>query len=64
MAATHSVVLYDPKDTSAEVEGGGGLPGRLLRPHPGGVHALCQFYGWCDKHHLGLFEVTRTHIEL
>ncbi|HEV2071197.1 MAG TPA: site-specific integrase [Acidimicrobiales bacterium] len=65
MAVTHSVVLYDPTETSAEVKAAAGfLAGYSGRTREAYTLDLRQFYGWCDKHHLRLFEVTRTHIEL
>ncbi len=65
MAVTHSVVLYDPKETSAEVKAAAGfLAGYSGRTREAYTLDLRQFYGWCDRHHLQLFEVTRTHIEL
>ncbi|MBW3546513.1 MAG: site-specific integrase [Actinobacteria bacterium] len=65
MTATHSVVLYDPKDTSAEVQAAAGfLAGYSGRTREAYTLDMRQFYGWCDRHHLELFEVTRTHIEL
>ncbi len=61
MAVTHSVVLYDPKETSAEVKAAAGfLAGYSGRTREAYTLDLRQFYGWCDKHHLRLFEVTRT----
>ncbi len=63
MAATHSVVLCDPKETSAEVKAAAGfVAGYSGRTREAYTLDLRQFYGWCDKHHLRLFEV--THIEL
>ncbi len=65
MAVTHSVVLYDLKETSAEVKAAAGfLAGYSGRTREAYTLDLRQFYGWCDRHHLQLFEVTRTHIEL
>ncbi len=62
MAATHSVVLYDPRETSAEVKAAAGfLAGYSGRTRDAYTLDLRQFYGWCDRHHLQLFEVTRTH---
>ena len=63
MAVTHFVVLCDPPETSAEVKAAAGF----VAATPGGTREAYtldprQFYGWCDKHHLLLFEVTRTHI--
>jgi integrase/recombinase XerD len=65
MAVTHSVVLYDPTETSAEVKAVAGfLAGYSGRTREAYTLDLRQFYGWCDRHRLQLFEVTRTHIEL
>ena len=65
MAVTHSVVLYDPKETSAEVKAAAGfLAGYSGRTREAYTLDLRQFYGWCANHALGLFEVKRTHIEL
>ena len=65
MAATHTVVSYDPRETSAEVKAAAGLlAGYTDRNREAYTLDLHQFYGWCANHDLGLFEVKRTHIEL
>ncbi|MBW3575928.1 MAG: tyrosine-type recombinase/integrase [Actinobacteria bacterium] len=65
MAVTHSVVLYDPTETSAEVKAAAGfLAAYSGRTREAYTLDLRQFYGWCANHALGLFEVKRTHIEL
>ncbi len=65
MAATSSVVLYDPQDTSPEVRTlAGFLSGNSGRTRGACTLDLRMFYRWCDERRLGLFEVTRTHIEL
>jgi integrase/recombinase XerD len=58
-------VLYDPTDTSPEVRTlAGFLAGFSGRTREAYTLDLRQFYRWCDEHRLGLFDVTRTHIEL
>jgi integrase/recombinase XerD len=65
MAITTEVVLYDPTDTSPEVRTlAGFLAGFSGRTREAYTLDLRQFYRWCDEHRLGLFDVTRTHIEL
>lgn len=65
MAATTSVVLYDPHETSTEVRTVAGfLAGYSGRTREAYTLDVRQFYRWCDDHRLGLFDVTRTHIEL
>ncbi len=65
MAVSHSVVLYEPTETSAEVVTVAGfLAGYSGRTREAYTLDLRQFIRWCDEHRLGLFEVTRTHIEL
>ncbi len=65
MAATTSVVLYDPQDTSPEVRTiAGFLAGYSGRTREAYTLDLRMFYRWCNERSLGLFEVTRTHIEL
>jgi site-specific recombinase XerD len=54
----HSLVLYDPKETSEEVRTAAGLlAGYAGRTWEAYTLDLRKFYRWC-------FEVTRTHIEL
>ncbi|HEV2070433.1 MAG TPA: hypothetical protein VGR26_11610 [Acidimicrobiales bacterium] len=51
MAVTHSVVLYDPTETKAEVKAAAGfLAGYSGRTREAYTLDLRQFYGWCDKH--------------
>ncbi len=65
MAATTSVVLYDPQDTSPEVRTiAGFLAGYSGRTREAYTLDLRMFYRWCDERSLGLFDLTRTHIEL
>jgi len=65
MASNHSLVLYDPQETSEEVKAAAGfLAGFSGRTREAYTLDLRQFLIWCDRHRLGLFEVTRTHIEL
>ena len=65
MASNHSLVLYDPQETSEEVKAAAGfLAGFSGRTREAYTLDLRQFIIWCDQHHLALFEVTRTHIEL
>lgn len=65
MAATTSVVLYDPQATSPEVRTVAGfLAGYSGRTREAYMLDLRLFCRWCDEHRLGLFAVTRTHIEL
>jgi integrase/recombinase XerD len=65
MAVSHSVVLYEPTETSAEVVTAAGfLAGYSGRTREAYTLDLRQFIRWCDEHRLGLFDVTRTHIEL
>lgn len=65
MAVCHSVVLYEPTETSAEVVTVAGfLAGYSGRTREAYTLDLRQFIRWCDEHRLTLFEVTRTHIEL
>ena len=65
MAATTSVVLYDPQDTSPEVRTiAGFLAGYSGRTREAYTLDLRMFYRWCDERSLGLFGLTRTHIEL
>ena len=65
MAAMHSVVLYDPRETSAEAKAAAGfLAGYSGRTREAYTLDVRQFYGWCANQDLGLFEVKRTHIEL
>lgn len=42
------------------------VPGRVLRSDPGEAYTLDlrMFYRWCDERSFGLFDLTRTHIEL
>jgi site-specific recombinase XerD len=65
MAATTSVVLYDPQGTSPEVRTQAGfLAGYSGRTREAYTLDLRMFYRWCEEHHLGLFDLTRTHIQL
>ncbi|MGQ0434565.1 MAG: tyrosine-type recombinase/integrase [Microthrixaceae bacterium] len=65
MAAMTSVVLYDPQDTSPEVRTlAGFLAGYSGRTREAYTLDLRLFYRWCDEHRLGLFALTRIHIEL
>jgi len=65
MATNTSVVLYDPQETSSEVKAiAGFLAGYSGRTREAYTLDLRMFYRWCDEHHLDLFSVTRTHIEL
>ena len=65
MAASTSVVLYDPQDTSPEVRTlAGFLAGYSGRTREAYTLDLRMFYRWCEEHGLGLFDLTRTHIEL
>lgn len=65
MATIHSLVLYDPNEASEEVKAAAGfLAGYSGRTRGAYTLDLRQFLIWCDQHHLGLFGVTRTHIEL
>ncbi|MBA2279651.1 MAG: site-specific integrase [Acidimicrobiia bacterium] len=65
MAASTSVVLYDPQDTSPEVQTlVGFLAGYSGRTREAYTLDLRMFYRWCEEHRLGLFDLTRTHIEL
>ena len=65
MVATTSVVLYDPQDTSPEVRTiAGFLAGYSGRTREAYTLDLRMFYRWCDERSLGLFDLTRTHIEL
>ncbi len=65
MAVSHSVVLYEPTETSAEVVTVAGfLAGYSGPTREAYTLDLRQFIRWCDERRLGLFEVTRTHIEL
>jgi hypothetical protein len=65
MAVSHSVVLYEPTETSAEVViVAGFLAGYSGRTREAYTLDLRQFIRWCDEYRLGLFDVTRTHIEL
>jgi site-specific recombinase XerD len=65
MAASHSVVLYEPTETSPEVTTAAGfLAGYSGRTREAYTLDLRQFIRWCGEHRLGLFKVTRTHIEL
>jgi site-specific recombinase XerD len=65
MAVSHSVVLYEPTETSAEVVTVAGfLAGYSGRTREAYTLDLRQFIRWCDEHRLSLFDVTRTHIEL
>ncbi len=53
MTVTHSVVLYDPKKTSAEVKAAAGfLAGYSGRTREAYTLDLPHLYGWCDKRHL------------
>ena len=64
MAASHSVVLYEPTETSPEVTTAAGfLAGYSGRTREAYTLDLRQFIGWCGEHRLGMFEITRTHIE-
>ena len=65
MVAAASLVLYDPQDTSPEVRTiAGFLAGYSGRTREAYTLDLRMFYRWSETHHLALFEVTRTHIEL
>jgi integrase/recombinase XerD len=65
MAATRSLVLYDPTEASPAVRTAAGfLAGYSGRTREAYTLDLRLFVQWCEQHHLGLFEVTRTHIEL
>jgi integrase/recombinase XerD len=64
MAVSHSVVLYEPTETSAEVV----TVASFLAGYSGHTRKaytldLRQFIRWCE-HRLTFFEVTRTHIQL
>ncbi len=64
-ASTTSLVLYDRQDASPEVRTVAGfLAGYSGRTREAYTLDLRTFYRWCDQHRLGLFEVTRTQIEL
>ncbi len=64
-ASTTSLVLFDPQDASPEVRTVAGfLAGYSGRTREAYTLDLRTFYRWCDQHRLGLFEVTRTQIEL
>jgi site-specific recombinase XerD len=65
MAINHSLVLYDPTETSAEVTAAAGfLAGFSGRTREAYTLDLRQFFAWCERHRLPLLEVGRTHIEL
>lgn len=69
MAATnhhrHELVVYEPTDTSPEVTTlAGFLAGYSGRTREAYALDLRQFVRWCQDRSLGLFEVTRTHIEV
>ena len=65
MAASHSVVLYEPTETSKEVTTAAGfLAGYSGRTREAYTLDLRQFVRWCNEHCLPLFDVTRTHLEL
>lgn len=65
MAASHTVVLYEPTETSPEVTTAAGfLAGYAGRTREAYTLDLRQFIRWCGEHRLGLFDITRTHIEL
>lgn len=65
MAASHSVVLYEPTETSPEVTTAAGfLAGHSGRTREAYTLGPRQFIRWCNEHRLGLFDRTRTHIEL
>jgi site-specific recombinase XerD len=65
MATNHSLVLYDPTETSEEVKAAAGfLSGFSGRTREAYTLDLRQFFSWCERHHLSLLEVGRTHIEL
>ena len=65
MAVATSVVLHDPQETSPEVRTVAGfLAGYSGRTREAYTLDVRQFYRWCDDHGLGLFDITRTHIEL
>ena len=53
MAATHSVVLYDPRETSVEVTTAAGfLAGYSGRTREAYTLDLRQYYRWCEEHRL------------
>ena len=67
MAATthHELVAYEPTDTSPEVRTiAGFLAGYSGRTREAYTLDLRQFLRWSTEHSLGLFEMTRTHIEI
>jgi site-specific recombinase XerD len=65
MATNHSLVLYDPTETSEEVKAAAGfLAGFSGRTREAYTLDLRQFFAWCERHGLPLLEVGRTHIEL
>ncbi|MDP9440672.1 MAG: hypothetical protein M3P34_00500 [Actinomycetota bacterium] len=65
MATYHSLVLCDPIETSEEVKVAagflGGFSGQTREAY---TLRLRQFVSWCERLHLALLEVGRTHIEL
>lgn len=62
---THELVAYEPTETSREVVTiAGFLAGYSGRTREAYTLDLRQFLRWCDQHRIGLFEVTRTHIEV
>lgn len=64
MASTHSLVLSDPTATSEKVKAAGFRTG-FLRTDPRGLErSICACSSSGDEHRLGLFDVTRTQIEL
>jgi integrase len=65
MGCVPSVVLNEPTETSPEVTTAAGfLAGYSGRTREAYTLDLRQFIRWCNEHRLGLFELTRTHIEL
>lgn len=63
MAVTHSVVLYEPTETSAEAKAAAGFTaGYSGRTRQAYTLDLRQFYEWCENHDLQLFEMKRTYI--
>jgi len=65
MAATTSVVLYDPQATSPEIRTiAGFLAGYSGRTREAYTLDLRMFCRWCEERRLELLDLTRTHIEL
>ena len=65
MAATTSVVLYDPQATSPEIRTiAGFLAGYSGRTREAYTLDLRMFCRWCEERRLELLDLTRAHIEL